>query len=128
MSYSSLYLLFQKMPYFTAILRTQLPVIISNKNFDRTFIFNFKSLPPQLLTFLYMPILLQPIKPSCFVLKLDDGIIFYYVIISFLVCFFFPLGFFSLAMSSYFLSISLHKYLLQLVQTFFSPFGIFLFE
>lgn len=49
MSYSSLYLLYQKMPYFTAILRTQLarwqcrsgflvPVIISNKNFDCTFI------------------------------------------------------------------------------------------
>lgn len=86
------------MPYFTAILRTQLaqwqcrsgflvPAIITNKILSgQSFIFNFKSLPHQLLTFLYMPILLQLIKSSCFGLKLDDGMVFYYVIICFLVC------------------------------------------
>ena len=98
MSYLSLYIQYQKIPYFTAILRTQLaqwqcrsgflvPAIITNKILSgHSFIFNFKSLPRQLLTFLYTPILLQLIKSSCFGLKLDDGMVFYYVIICFLVC------------------------------------------
>ena len=91
------------MPYFTAILRTQLarwqcrcgflvPAVISNKNFGHSFIFNFKSLPPQLLIFLYMPILLQLIKSSCFGLKLDDGMVFYcyYLLLGLFFC---PLSF-----------------------------------
>ena len=140
MSYLPLYIQYQKMPYFTAILRTQLaqwqcrsgflvPAIITNKILSgHSFIFNFKSLPRQLLTFLYTPILLQLIKSSCFGLKLDDGMVFYYVIICFLVCFPPRPHFFSLAMSFYFLSISLHIYLLYLVQTVFFTFRTFLFE